>query len=171
MSGAAPFLIAGSTILSTVGAIQSANAQEAAEKRNQQIALRNQELARQDAIRARQTADIASEDLARDNRRQLADLRANLGASGVEFSGSPIDVLADTSIEMALDQRRTSYEGAVRARDGEIEANNYGEEAAAAKLRAKNARTSGYVSAGTALLTGGTKAYNSFDKRGYFDKG
>lgn len=169
MSGAEPFLIAASTAASFVGSIQSANAQEAAEKRNEQIMLRNQELSRQDAIRARQTAEIASEDMGRSNRRQLADLRANLGASGVEFSGSPIDVLADTSIEMALDQRRTKYEGEVRARDGVIEANNYGEEAAASKQRAKNARSGGYMSAGTALLTGGTKTYNSFDKRGYFD--
>lgn len=169
MSGAEPFILAAATGLQVVGAISSANAQEAAAKREEQVNLRNQELARQDAIRSQRTADIAAEDAGRSNRRQLADLRANLGASGVEFSGSPIDVLADTSIEMALDQRRITYEGTVKARDGAIEAQNYADQASAAKQKAKTARSSGYMSAGTALLTGGTKTYKSFDAAGYFD--
>lgn len=161
MSGAEPFILAASTAVQVVGAISSANAESAAAKRNADIAERNRILAQQDSIMAQRTADIASEDQARSNRRQLADLRANIGASGLEFSGSPIDMLADTSIEMALDQRRISYEGTVRAREGEIEAINYAEEAAAQRQKAKNARSSGYYSAGAALLSGGSKTYSS----------
>lgn len=169
MAAAAPFLTVASTVMSVVGAISSGNAEAAAQKQAAAVAERNRILAQQDAIRAQQTAQIASEDLGRSNRRQLADLRANLGASGLEFSGSPIDVLADTSIEMALDQRRTLYEGDVRARDGQVEASNYAAQADAARMKAKNARSSGYMSAGAALLSGGQKSYNSFDKAGYFN--
>lgn len=168
MSGAEPFILAASTVMSTVGAISSANAEAAAAKRDAQIAERNRTLAQQDAIQATRTADIAAEDQARDNRRQLAQMRAEMGASGLEFSGSPVDVLADTSIEMALDQRRITYEGVVRGREGAIEAQNYADQAAASRQKAKNARAAGYYSAGTAFLSGGSKTYSSFEQNKYF---
>ena len=168
MSGAEPFILAASTVMSTVGAISSANAEAAAAKRDAQIAERNRILAQQDAIQATRTADIAAEDQAGENRRQLAQMRAEMGASGLEFSGSPVDVLADTSIEMALDQRRTTYEGMVKGRDGAIEAQNYADQAAADRQRAKSARTAGYFSAGTSFLSGGSKTYKSFSENGYF---
>lgn len=169
MSGAEPFLLAAGTAISAVGAIQSANAQSAAFDREAQIADRNKILADQDRQLAVRTAQIAAEDKNRENRRRLADLRASMGASGLEMAGSPIDLLADTSLEMALDTKRIEFEGKVRNREGVIEMLNFGDQAAGARMSSKSARRSGYYSAGGALLSGGAKAYGSFEEQGYFD--
>lgn len=164
MSGAAPFLLAIGTGLQVMGAIQQASAESAAAKRQAQIDERNRVLADQDRQLAIRTAQIAAEDKTRENRRRLADLRANLGASGLEMAGSPLDLLEDTSIEMALDTRRTEFEGYVRGREGAIEMQNYADSAAANRARAKSAKTAGYMSAGAALLTGGAQTASAYDK-------
>lgn len=169
MSGAEPFLLAIGTGLQVMGAIQQASAESAAAKRQAQIDERNRVLADQDRQLAIRTSQIAAEDQNRENRRRLADMRAQMGSSGLELAGSPLDLLTDTSIEMALDTRRTEFEGRVRGREGAIEMQNYADSAAANRTRAKTAKTAGYTSAGAALLTGGAKAYKSFDENGYFD--
>jgi hypothetical protein len=169
MSGAEPFLLAIGTGLQVMGAIQQASAESAAAKRQAQIDERNRILADQDRQLAIRTSQIAAEDQNRENRRRLADMRAQMGSSGLELAGSPLDLLTDTSIEMALDTRRTEFEGRVRGREGAIEMQNYADSAAANRTRAKTAKTAGYTSAGAALLTGGAKAYKSFDENGYFD--
>lgn len=169
MSGAEPFLLLAGTAVQVVGAISSANAESAAAKHQAQIDERNKILADQDRQLAVRTAQIAEDDKRRENRRRLADMRNELGSTGLELAGSPLDMLADTSIEMALDERRIGFEGLVRNREGAIEVQNYAESADASRARAKSARSSGYYSAGAALLTGGAKTYRSFSENGYFN--
>lgn len=168
MSGAEPFLLAAATGMQVIGAIQQGNAQAAANKQQAAIAERNKILADQDRQLALRTAEIAADDRSRENRRKLADVRAAMGSTGLELAGSPLDALADGSLELALDVRRIEFEGKVRGREGAIEMINYGEEASASRIAAKNARTAGYTSAGAALLSGGSKTYKSFDEHGYF---
>lgn len=167
MSGAEPFLMAAGTVFQVVGQLQQSNAAEAEAKRSAQIAERNAELARQDRALAMRTAELAAADRAREQRRQLAEIRASMGASGLEFSGSPVDLLWDTSIEQALDVKRTMFEGDVRGREGSIEVLNYQEQASADRARAKSIRSSKYTSAGATLLSGGSRAYSSFEENGY----
>lgn len=169
MSGAEPFLLAAATGMQVVGAIQQGNAEAAAAKRQSQIDERNRILADQDRQLAMRTAQIAAEDKNREDRRRLAAARASMGTTGLEFSGSPVDALADSAIEMALDTRRIEFEGRVRNREGVIEMANYADSAAANRIAARNARRSGYTSAGAALLSGGAKTYRSFNENGYFD--
>ena len=167
MSGAEPFLLAAGTAFQVVGAIAQGNAQAEAANRQAEVDERNRILADQDRQMAVRTSQIAAEDKARENRRRLADMRAQYGGTGLEIAGSPIDQLADSSIEMALDVRRTDFEGRVRNREGAIEMMNYADSAAANRASARNARTSGYTSAGAALLTGGASTYKSFRDNGY----
>jgi hypothetical protein len=87
-----------------------------------------------------------------------------MGSSGLEMGGSPLDALADTSIEMALDQRRVGYSAYTADRNGQIQIRNAESEKAAARASKVNP----YMSAGAALLSGGTKAYSSFSDNGYF---
>ena len=164
MSGAEPFLLAAAAGLQVVGAITSANAESAAARRQASIDERNRVLADQDRQLAIRTAQIAAEDKTRENRRRLADLRANLGASGLEMAGSPLDLLEDTSIEMALDVRRTEFEGRVRGREGAIEMQNYADSAAANRSRAKSAKTAGYISAGASFLSGSAQASRAYNQ-------
>lgn len=144
--------------MSVLGAIGEANATNAAAKNAANVAESNRLIADQDRQRNIRNADIAAEDKARENRRKLADMRATMGSSGLELAGSPLDALADSSIEMALDVRRTRDQGYVANRAGAIEMQNYTNEANAARASKVNVG----MAAGTALLSGAAKTAGAF---------
>lgn len=161
---------AGATILggavSAMGAIQAGNAQASAAMRDEAIAERNAKIANQDRIQAVRTAQTASEDKARANRRQLASLRAAYGSSGFELAGSSLDVLADTSTEMALDERRIEYEGTVRNREGALQMLYLSEDADQSRRAAKNYVKAGRISAGASLFSTAGSAANGYSQYG-----
>lgn len=145
--------------ISAMGAIQQGKAAENAAKFDASVAERNAQLANQDRILAVRTSQQAQEDKRRDNTRQLASIRAAYGTSGFELAGSPLDVLSDTSIEMALDERRIGFEGQVKNREGALQMLYYKEDATKKRAEGANAKRAGYLSAGTSLLNAGTNAY------------
>lgn len=144
--------------VSASGAQQAAQAQANAAMRDAAIAERNKKIVDQDRQQAVRTAQIAAEDKRRENRRNLAAIRAAYGSSGFELTGSPLDVLADTSIEMALDERRVEYEGYVRNREGALEMLYLQEDADESRLLAKEYKRAGKRNARTALLSAATNA-------------
>lgn len=137
---------------------QATSAQMQSDMNNAAVAERNKKFADQDRQLAVQTAQLATEDKDRENRRNLAALRAAYGASGLEMAGSPLDVLADTSIEMALDSRRTEYEGQVRNREGVVQMLSLEEEAANSRRSAKNAGKAGQIATVGSFFSMGAKA-------------
>jgi len=142
-----------SGVMSAAGAMQQASAEAQAYKTQAQIAERNRVIADQDRIQAVRTAQIAEEDKARENRRNLASMRAAYGSTGLELAGSPLDVLSDTSVEMALDQQRTGYDQYIQNREGAIKMLGLTEDAAQARAAAKNAMTAGRMKAVSSLLS------------------
>lgn len=138
--------------ISAAGAMQAADAQAQAYERQADIAERNKRVADQDRLQAVRTAQLAAEDKRRANRRQMAAIRAAYGSSGFELAGSPLDVLADTSVEMALDERRVEYEGTVRNREGALQMLYLQEDADTDRASASNTRTAGRYRAGATLL-------------------
>lgn len=147
-----------SGVMSAAAAQQQAAAEAQAYSTQAQIAERNRILADQDRIQAVRTAQIAEEDKARENRRNLASIRAAYGTSGLEMAGSPLDVLSDSSIEMALDQKRVGYDAYIQNREGAIKMIGYSEEAAQAKVAAKNAKIAGRMKAMGSLIGAGADA-------------
>lgn len=156
-----------SGVIGAVGAIQSANAQAAASEYNAQIQERNSKISEQNRKFNVDTARIASEDKARENRRTLASMRAAYGASGLDLAGSPLEVLADASTEMALDERRVAYEGYTRNRDSQIEQIGYGEQATLNRMEGKAAKTSGYITALGYLTKAGLSVMENRPKPSY----
>lgn len=152
-----PAVAIGLTLVSGVMGAAAAQQQAAAEAQayntQAQIAERNRIIADQDRIQAIRTAQIAEEDKARENRRSLASLRAAYGSTGLEMAGSPLDVLSDTSIEMALDQQRTGYDAYIQNREGAIKMAGYTEDASQARSAAKNAKIAGRMKAMGSLLS------------------
>lgn len=147
-----------SGLVSAAGAISSANASAAAAKRDAAISERNKILADQDRQQAVRTADIAAEDKRRENRRLLATMKASYGSTGLELTGSPLDVLADTSEEMALDERRISYEGKVKNREGALQMLYLQEDADSSRMKAKTYKRAGMLSAVSSLVDAGVSA-------------
>lgn len=144
--------------VSAAGAQQQASAQAAAANRDAAIADRNAKIVDQDRQQAIRTAQIAAEDKRRENRRNFAAIRAAYGSSGFELTGSPLDVLSDTSIEMALDERRVEYEGTVRNREGALQMLYLNEDAQQSRMLATQYKKAGRQSAMSSLLSAGTNA-------------
>ena len=136
-----PIIKAVGAVVSAVGAIRQGQAAGAAAEYNAQINQQNAVIAQQDAAaRAGQQE--------RENYLRLGAIRASQGKSGgVAGAGSVLDVLADTAAQGELEVQNILYQGDLRARGFE-------NTATLDEYNADNSRTSGYLKAGTELLSG-----------------
>lgn len=112
-------------IISGVGAAFQALSAGAAAKQNAAIADFNKQVALRNRQTALAVADAEARDKVREGRRQIGSIRAAYGASGLDLSGSPLDVLEDTVSEQMTDVRRTQYKGELKAAGYSDEAANY----------------------------------------------
>lgn len=149
MGAALPFLQIAGTVMSVVGALKQGQAQSDAMNFNAQMAGQNATVARQQAA-----ADEARQ--RRENLLRAGNLRAGYGASGVTLDGSPLDVLEMAATTGELDAQNIRYKGSLRAI-------GYENSAALDTAGASNALTSSYYRAGSELLSGGAKAYGSYN--------
>lgn len=136
-------------IVGAIGQIQAGNAAAAAGNYNASISDQN-------ASRIRAEAAVEVADKQREIRKQLGSIRAAYGASGIDFSGSPLDVLADSATEGAWDVTKIKYKAEVAAVDQENQANLY-------RMGASSAQTAGYLGAGASFLSGVSQGVNNTD--------
>lgn len=133
--------------VSAAGAMSAGKAQANASVYEAQVAQRNAKI-------ARNQAEVDQEDQRRENRRQMGAMRAAYGSSGLELSGSPLDVLADTAIEQELDVARIGYRGELRAIGEHDKANQ-------AIAAASNAKKAGQIGALSAVVKTGASLLSS----------
>lgn len=143
--GAAVGLIG--TAVSAFGAIQQANAASASAEYDARVADRDAVVADQNRQLALRTAQIDQEDRRRDNRRTLASIRTQYGASGLEIAGSPLDVLEDTAVEQELDVQRIGFEGRARGREGALQMLGFAESSTLSRMEASSTSKSGLTRA------------------------
>ena len=119
------------TVVSAFGAMQQGKAEQNAANYN--------------AAAAR--ADAASKEAAQRTQaqRQLSGIRANVAKSGATMAGTPLMVLAESAANAEIDALNTRYAGE--------------RESALYSARGKNARTAGYLRAGTSLLSSAGKYF------------
>ena len=146
------------TALGAVGSYQQGKAQEAAYNYQAQVAQQNAKIAEQNAGMERQAG------LEEARRQRIKTLQAvgtqkvALAANGVDVGyGSSLDLIEDTSMLGELDALMLETEGERKARNYEIQANNYINEANLASYSARNAR----AASATVTLAGGLKAVGS----------
>lgn len=142
---AAAALTVASGVVSAAGAMAQGEAQANAAEYEGLVADRNAKIARNQAA-------VEQEDQRRENLRQLGAVRAAYGASGIEMSGSPLDVLSDTALEQELDVARIGYRG-------ELKAIGEGDKANLARAEADNARSAGAIGAVGSVLKTGTSLF------------
>lgn len=138
-------LAVGGSVVKGMGAIQEADAAGDAARYNQSVNTQNAR-----ASRLQGYAD--AEDQARENRKQIGQIRAAYGASGLEMSGSPLDVLVDTASEQDLDVRRIKYKADNRAIAYANQAKLEGMKARAYENAETLATVGTVIGAGTSLL-------------------
>lgn len=143
--GPEAFLI--SAAVGALGAIQEARATSAASEFNAKIADNN-------AIIAEQNAAADEKRQRRSASRQAAASRAAIGASGVTLEGSPLEILEDQALEAELDALNIRY-------GGRLNAENFRSQAQLDRSAARNARTQGFLSAGSTLLKGAARFGNA----------
>ena len=119
------------TGLAVAGAIQGGKAES-------QAAQFNADSARMEA-QARETAQRTAA------QRQLGSIRAGVSKSGATMEGTPLAVLSESAANAEIDALNTRYSGQ--------------REAALYEARGKNARTAGYMRAGTSLLSSAGKYF------------
>lgn len=157
-------LVAAAGAASAFGAVQAGNAQKAAASRQAQIDQQNADVAAQDRITNIKTAQLNQADKARSDQKQTASLLAAYGSSGLELAGSPLDVIASTTQDMALDERRIGFQGDVQGRNDALKIIGYDNAADTATAAGQQAQTAGYIGAGADLLGGAAKVAGGVSK-------
>jgi hypothetical protein len=132
--------------VSAAGAIQQGQA--AKKQADYQAAVQNQQAQRELEIAASQEQDFR-----RDQSRLMAQRRAALGASGIDFStGSPLLASLDFVGEGELQSLR------IRS-GGQANASRLKQQAELTRAKGKSARTASFFKAGSTLLDGASKYY------------
>ena len=162
---AAPYLLAGSTVLSTVGAIMGGQQQSAALRRQADADAANAAQSRANAAAQLNQSEAEVQRTQQQTRRRVASGFNTAGASGVDPSfGSPLDVMGDVAAEGALDAAIQRWKGKAAA-DGQLaQAGNFDRAAANDSAAAGQAGTAGFIRAGTSLL-GGLAQYGTAQLR------
>ena len=119
------------TGLSVISSIQSGKAEAKA-------AQYNADTARAEA-QSRETAQRVQA------QRQLGSIRAGVSKSGATMAGTPLAVLSESAANAEIDALNTRY-------SGQREASLY-------EARGRNAKTAGYLRAGTSLLSSAGKYF------------
>lgn len=117
------------TAVSVVGALSQGKAESSA-------AQFNADAARREAASRENAQRTAAQ-------RQLGSIRAGVSKSGATMEGTPLAVLSESAANAEIDALNTRYSGQ--------------REAALYEARGRNARTAGYMRAGTSLLTGASR--------------
>lgn len=136
MADPVTLLLVGSAALGAVGSFSAGQAEANARTANAKVAEQNSVIAKQQA--------------AEDEKRQRRENLRRMGALTARTDSDDFDLLADSAMEAELDALTIRHQGDLTARGFDIEAEQE-------RTAASNAKTAGFVGAGTSLLKGGTK--------------
>jgi len=148
-----PFAAVLPVIVALAGTAVGAVGQISQAKTESEIRQQNANMARIQGQMTDQTDKAKQLDLSEQRRKTIGAQIAKYGGAGVDpGAGTPLDVMANTYSQYERDIQYTGYSGDVALTVGGMQAN-------AADWAAKNVETSGFMNAGTTLLTGVSKAF------------
>lgn len=130
-----------------IGSIVQGNAAAKSANYNKRIDLYN-------ATVTEQEGQIAETQLRQETARRLGSIRANVGASGLS-GGSASDLLEESAYNAEMDALNTRYSYKTKAQ-------GYRMQGDLSEMQGKNAKTAGYLNAGSVLLAGSGKAYQQY---------
>lgn len=143
--GAFPLVAMGiGTTLQTIGTLREGAIAE-------QVGEFNAKTAENNAILSTQVATEEERRLRVQAKKDIGDARAQIGASGIQLEGSPLDVLQKSASDAELDALTIRHGGAIRAQQ-------FRSQAGLERAQGKNARVASYLSASANLLKGAGSA-------------
>ena len=119
-----------------------------------QSARQQAEWAEYNAYLAEQEAAVNKSKKERETERLISAQRARYGKSGVQLTGSPLEVIAETAIEGEYDALTLEYEGDVEAWNWRKKALTYESEATAAEIEGASSASLNRARAGMNMLKG-----------------
>lgn len=141
-------LLAVTAVVGAVGAMASAQSQEAMHEYNAEVAEGN--------ARAEEAAGALEEYRIRDDvKRALAGMQAENAKSGFQLTGTPLLVAAESAKTGELDALTARFSRQLRA-------SNMKAQAGLDRMSASAKKTEGYFGAASYLLGGATKAYGNY---------
>lgn len=108
MLPAAAMMMVGGGLLSAYGQLQQGQAAYRAARFNAESSMQNATLSRAQAAEDAKRFKLTI-------KRQMGDMRANIGASGLTLDGSALDVLEDSAAQADLDARTIVHQGELKA--------------------------------------------------------
>lgn len=146
---------AASTGIGIIGAIQQGKAQQEQAEYQANVEKRNQDLAEQQASAQRKEGYDNMIAKRQETAKLIGRQRAIAGASGAAVDvGSNLDLQADTAALGELDAINIYNRGLDSAYQSELQAWNYGQNAAGYNAQAKSAQSSGWANAASTALGG-----------------
>jgi hypothetical protein len=142
------------TGLAAINAIRQGNAAKAQANYQAAVARQQAEVARRQAERERLIGEQEAQLFRRRQSANIASLRARRGGSGVDATGTPLlteDVLFG---DLLLGAETIRRQGIAKANDFLMRADEQEASARLAKIKGRAARTSGFLDAGSSLLSG-----------------
>lgn len=153
-----------SAVVGGLGAIQQGRASSASAKYNAAVALNNQNIAEQNATREGQEGEAAVAQQQQKTRAEVGQLEANIGANGLENSGSAASVLNSATQIGQLNALTIRSNATKQAYGYKNAALSYGAEAGLDKSTAKNDSTAGFIGGGSTILSGAGNAALTYGK-------
>lgn len=151
MSAGVAILAVGKTA-ELVGTLREGAANASAADYNADVAEQNAQLAEMQSAEEERRARIRS-------KKELGDIRANYGASGVQLEGSPLDVLESSAMNAELDALSIRHQG-------QIKSQLFRNEALLERYKARNLRTNTKFKSVAGLLGLGGGIASSLDSGG-----
>lgn len=153
------FMQIASMAFSVIGAISDASSKSDAYESQAEWNRYNAAIERQNADAALQQSAAQQAQQHRRARQVLGEQRAAVAQSGTGFTGSNLDILDQSATLAELDMLNIAYEGQMRARGYNIQAQADDYRAGVNRKSARNASSAGYLNAGRSLLTGVSSNY------------
>jgi hypothetical protein len=138
--------------LSAYGQIQQGNAAMESARYQSAIQRNNAIMEENRATQERMKGDVEANQKRREIARLIGAQRAGVGASGVEMSGSYLDVLSDSATQGALDVAMIRYNAETRARDYEFSASNLRAQSDLTLAEGRSAKQASRIGAFATLL-------------------
>lgn len=159
MAGASLALAAAGTAASMAGQAQQAQQQSAMAGFQRQVALNNQEVARRNAALSLQQGEVDVQSKELQTGQVKGSQRAALAAEGGDInSGSPVDIVSDTSRASQTDVDTIRYNAALKAYGYNVEASGAGGTANAYQAAGVNAMANLPYGLGSSFLSGASSA-------------
>ena len=158
------------TAVQAYGQYQQGKQSQAQAKAQAAWNLYNSKVAKRSAEAQRKANLFASQQQKKRAKALLARQRALIGASGVEFEGSPLLIAEDTAAELAKEEQNIRLTGQRKVSAFESQSILDISKASAAKAAAAGFGRAAVIGAGSTLLQGGANTAFMAQQMGMFDK-